>query len=94
MSAPDFLIQATFKRLSARIENFLQDGPDRFRKEFKRFYDEVMTEADAMAKDSSSVQVVEDASSSMSTDIAQPQQKVDRLRAKVADLSRKLETLA
>ncbi len=91
MSSPDFLIQATLKRFFARTERLVREGPDRLRHELKLFYEEVITEADLMEQESSSEEVVEDVSSFCPTDIDQPQEIVDRLRAKVADLSHKLD---
>ena len=89
MSSSDFLIQATLKRLSVRIDTLMKDGPGRVQQELKNFYEEVIAEADRMNEDTP----VQEVRSPVASDIDQPQERVDRLRQKVAAISSKLETM-
>ena len=94
MSSPDFLIQATLKRLSARMDILLKDGPERLRQELQLFYEEVISEANRMKQEYPSEEVVKDAGSPIESDIEQSQEMIDRLRSKVADLNQKLELMS
>ena len=93
MSSSDFLIQATLKRLIARTDNLLKDGPGRLREELKVFYEEVIAEADRMKDENSASEDVQDLSSPIPSDIDLPQEKLDRLRLKVSQLTRKIEEI-
>jgi uncharacterized protein YceH (UPF0502 family) len=98
MSAPQTLIQATLLRLSARLGSGLmdaaagltalaQDAPDRVREELQRFWEEV--EAEAQRLDEAGT-----ASTTVTTQSAaslDPQQRIDTLRARIAEFSQRLD---
>ena len=97
MSAPQNLVQAAMNRLAARMGSAMadtaaglvvlaQDAPARLQQELTLFWQEVELEAqrlDRGAADPGAASDVEPA-----TD---PQEQIDRLRAQVADLARRLE---
>ena len=104
MSSTEKLLQATLNRLGARISKKLfqsamelsviaQEAPEKLRKEWEIFQEEVIAEASQLDNQSD----YEGESNSQyqdqdqSYEIKQPQQKIDQIRAKVAELSRKLE---
>ena len=104
MSSHDSLVQAFINRLRVRLEQgvdnlnslasvFVEDAPDRIRKGWDLFQEEVILEADRLEKKNGSQQADRsvDVPAQMPFD-SQPQQKVDQLRAKVAELNRKIET--
>ena len=102
MSSSEVLIQAIFKCLAIRAETgiqdlrgtfaaFIKDGPEKFRQELQLFYEEVIEEADRLEKKSSQGTSEKDYDSTIINEVDEPQQIIDALRAKVADLSRKLE---
>jgi uncharacterized protein YceH (UPF0502 family) len=98
MSAPQTLIQATLLRLSARLGSGLmdaaagltalaQDAPDRVREELQRFWEEV--EAEAQRLDEAGMD-----STTVTTESAaplDPQQRIDTLRARIAEFSQRLD---
>ena len=104
MGSPEAMIRATVNRLGARLGHgladafaelavFAQDAPERIRQEWGLFQEEVMAEADRLERgdsDSFTVGTHENQSSAPTTD-ENPQDVIDRLRAKVAELSRELE---
>ena len=100
------MLLATVNRLGARLGHGLadaaaelavlaQDAPERIRREWQMFQDEVMAEAQRLQRDESE----QDQPSSTTPSPAAsepsrpetPQTLIDRLRASVADLSRELE---
>ena len=103
MSSTEKLLQATLNRLGARISKKLfqsamelsviaQEAPEKLRKEWEIFQEEVMAEASQLDNQSDEE---EESNSQQNQDqsyeIEQPQKKIDQIRAKVAELSRKLE---
>ena len=101
MSSPDNLLKATINRLAVRAGQKLtdiaaelavlaQDAPEKFQEEWDQFQKEVFTEAERLERQSTQ----EKTSGNWTSDIDGPessQQKIDELRAKVADLSTKYE---
>ena len=100
MTPPDALFRAAMNRLIARVGEgvadaaagvavAVQDAPDRIRQEWDLFQEEVKAEAERLQQTS--------ASGSASTQASDPespeplQQRIDRLRAQVAELSTRLE---
>ena len=100
MTPPDALFRAAMNRLIARVGEgvadaaagvavAVQDAPDRIRQEWDLFQEEVKAEAERLQQTS--------ASGSASTQASDPesheplQQRIDRLRAQVAELSMRLE---
>ena len=112
MASPDALLKATVSRLAARLGHGLaeaaaemavlaQDAPERLKREWDLFQEEVQAEAERLERDggeeqeaspspASTVAAV-DAPSQSSGAVETPQQQIDRLRAKVADLSTRME---
>ena len=101
MTAPQTLLQAAASRLAARLGSGLadtaaelavaaQEAPDRFRREWSLFWEEVEQEAariEAGAGRDTPEHPAEDAGGgSLAT-----QERIDTLRARVAELSRRLE---
>ena len=95
MSAPQSLVQAALQRLGARLGSGLvdaaanlallaQDAPERLRKEFQLFWDEVEAEAARIERDDEP----EVAITARSVDI---QDQIDALRARVAAMARRLD---
>ena len=108
MSAPQTLVQAALNRLSARLGSGLaeaaaglavlaQDAPERLRREWDLFREEVELEAqrlehpDADGGFSTSVSSGAPDAAAWEAPQADPQQQVDDLRARVARLARLLE---
>ena len=100
MTPPDALFRAAMNRLISRVGEgvadaaagvavAVQDAPDRIRQEWDLFQEEVKAEAERLQQTS--------ASGSASTQASDPespeplQQRIDRLRAQVAELSMRLE---
>ena len=100
MTPPDALFRAAMNRLIARVGEgvadaaagvavAVQDAPDRIRQEWDLFQEEVKAESERLQQTS--------ASGSASTQASDPespeplQQRIDRLRAQVAELSMRLE---
>jgi len=100
MSSPDSLLRATLNRLAARLSHGLadaavglaalaQDAPERLSNEWDLFQQEVIAEADRFEQEIDQAEEVKASSSVQASESAQAQ--IDRLRAKVADLNRKVE---
>ena len=100
MSSPDSLLRATLNRLAARLSHGLadaavglaalaQDAPERLSDEWDLFQQEVIAEADRLEQEIDQAEEVKASSSVQASESAQAQ--IDRLRAKVADLNRKVE---
>ena len=100
MSSPDSLLRATLNRLAARLSHGLadaavglaalaQDAPERLSNEWDLFQQEVIAEADRLEQEIDQAEEVKASSSMQASESAQAQ--IDRLRAKVADLNRKVE---
>ena len=101
MSSTEKLLQATLNRLGARIGQKLiktavelavvaQEAPEKLQKEWELFQDEVIAEADQLENESKE-EVSDENINSQDYEIEKPQQKIDQIRAKVADLSSKIE---
>jgi len=100
MSSPDSLLRASLNRLAARLSHGLadaavglaalaQDAPERLSNEWDLFQQEVIAEADRLEQEIDQAEEVKASSSVQASESAQAQ--IDRLRAKVADLNRKVE---
>ncbi len=98
MSTPQSLLQATINRLGARLGSQLadraadfavlaQDAPQRLQREWILFWEEVEKEADRLDHGDTSGPRYRDEAPVASD----PQEQIDALRAKVANLARKLE---
>jgi hypothetical protein len=105
MSAPHTLFQAAMQRLAARMGTAVvdtaaglavlaQDAPARLQQELSLFWEEVELEAERLERGESSAAAPEDGSGGSDTDAAplDPQEQIDRLRAQVAALARRLES--
>ena len=101
MSSSEKLLQATLNRLGARISEKLiktavkfaviaQEAPEKFQKEWELFQEEVIAEANQLENDSKE-EVSDTNYNSQDYEIEKPQQKIDQIRAKVADLNSKIE---
>ena len=100
MTPPDALIRAAMNRLIARVGEgvadaaagvavAVQDAPDRIRQEWDLFQEEVKAEAERLQQTTAS-----GSTSAQASDPESPeplQQRIDRLRAQVAELSMRLE---
>ncbi|MEB3169102.1 MAG: hypothetical protein VKK97_10280 [Synechococcaceae cyanobacterium] len=97
MAAPQSLLQAAAIRLAARLSSSLadsaaslavlaQDAPALLRQELTLFWDEVEREAERLERQpwSREAEPPDDAA-------ADPQEQIDALRARVAELCRRLE---
>ena len=112
MASPDVLLKATLSRLAARLGHGLaeaaaemavlaQDAPERLKREWDLFQEEVQAEAERLERDGAEEQEASpspastatavDAPSQSSGAVETPQEQIDRLRAKVADLSTRME---
>ena len=105
MPSPDALLKATVSRLAARLGHGLaeaaaevavlaQDAPERLKREWDLFQEEVQAEAQRLERDGDAPHpsASEVTSSSQSAPpSSSPQEQVDRLRAKVADLNSRVE---
>jgi hypothetical protein len=105
MPSPDVLLKATVSRLAARLGHGLaeaaaevavlaQDAPERLRREWDLFQEEVQAEAERLEHGDHPPSPSPEGSGSASATEApteSPQQQIDRLRAKVADLNVRLE---
>ncbi len=101
MSSPDSLLRATLNRLAARLSHGLadaavglaalaQDAPERLSNEWDLFQQEVIAEADRLEQEFAQPGDA-NTSSTQASEQDQAQAQIDRLRAKVADLNRKVE---
>lgn len=97
MSAPQSLAMAAMNRLAARLGSGLadaaatlavlaQDTPARVQHELSLFWEEVAMEAERIEKDRSAA-----AAASRGGSAEDPQERIDALRTKVAELSRRLD---
>ena len=113
MASPDVLLKATVSRLAARLGHGLaeaaaemavlaQDAPERLKREWDLFQEEVQAEAERLERDGggeeqeaspspASTATAVDAPSQSSGAVETPQKQIDRLRAKVADLNTRME---
>jgi hypothetical protein len=105
MGSPEAMLRATVNRLGARLGHGLadvaaelavlaQDAPERIRQEWELFQEEVRAEAERLdhtSTDSSEVPYSQVQSPAGSTADSTPQPIIDRLRAKVAEISQQLE---
>ena len=103
MPSPDALLKATVSRLAARLGHGLaeaaaevavlaQDAPERLKREWDLFQEEVQAEAERLERDGDPPQASEsDVTASSPPSTASPQEQIDRLRAKVADLNTRVE---
>tara|TARA_B100000073_G_scaffold80760_1_gene61469 strand:- start:6678 stop:6980 length:303 start_codon:yes stop_codon:yes gene_type:complete len=100
MGSSEALFRATLNRISARLGHGLadvaaelavlaQDAPDRLRQEWDLFQEEVRAEADRLEHPNQETS----AGTGQEPD-ASPQERIDRLRAMVASISRELEEQA
>tara|TARA_B100000029_G_scaffold349872_1_gene342251 strand:- start:77 stop:391 length:315 start_codon:yes stop_codon:yes gene_type:complete len=101
MSSPDRLVQATLNRLRVRIGQKLidaaaelaiiaKDAPEKMRQEWDVFQEEVITEANRLEKESAD-EVSAKEKAPINNDIDPPQEKIHRIRSKVASANSKLE---
>lgn len=97
MSAPQSLAKAAMNRLAARLGSGLadaaaglavlaQEAPARLQQELSLFLEEVAMEAERIENDGSDPK-----SSARPGAVNDPQERIDALRAKVAELSRRLD---
>ncbi len=103
MPSPDVLLKATLSRLAARLGHGLadaaaeaavlaQDAPERLRREWDLFQEEVQAEAERLEHgDQPPSSAGHQEVSPKEAPIDPPQQQIDRLRAKVADLNVRME---
>ena len=104
MSAPQTLFQAAMNRLVARVGSALadraaelavlaQDAPARVQQEFSLFWQEVELEAERIERGEASAPASSSPAHPAAADAGlDPQTQIDRLRAQVAELSRRLES--
>ena len=101
MSSTDNLLKATLNRLGARFGQKLissiaeiavkaKEAPERLRNEWEAFQEEVIAEANRLDKESGE-EIQNTKKESKNREPQTPQEKIDRIRAKVAELSNKLE---
>ena len=100
MTPPDALLRAAMNRLIARVGEgvadaaagvavAVQDAPERIRQEWDLFQEEVKAEAERLQQEEQP-RTASDADR-CGTEPESLQQRIDRLRAQVADLSMRLE---
>lgn len=105
MSAPQNLLQAAVNRLAARMGSAVadtaaglavlaQDAPARLQQELTLFWQEVELEAERLERGAArpAADAAADVSTTSSDPPADPQDQIDRLRAQVAALARRLES--
>ncbi len=101
MSSPENLLKATLNRLAARLEQKLtdtvaglsaiaQEAPERLKKEWRLFQEEIIAESERLEKEfhEQESEVTVEPNMPKSDKI---QEKIDRLRTKVSELSQKIE---
>ena len=98
MGSPDALIRATVNRLGARLGHGLadaaelavlaQDAPERLRQEWDLFQEEVQAEAERLEHGET---ITTDGSVAAPSQEQSSQDRIDLLRATVAEISRALE---
>ena len=100
MTPPDALLRAAMNRLIARVGEgvadaaagvavAVQDAPERIRQEWDLFQEEVKAEAERLQHEDQPRSA--SAADRSGTETESLQQRIDRLRAQVADLSTRLE---
>mgnify|MGYP001176177937 FL=1 len=100
MTPPDALLRAAMNRLIARVGEgvadaaagvavAVQDAPERIRQEWDLFQEEVKAEAERLQHEDHPRTA--SAADRSGTEPESLQQRIDRLRAQVADLSTRLE---
>lgn len=100
MTPPDALLRAAMNRLIARVGEgvadaaagvavAVQDAPERIRQEWDLFQEEVKAEAERLQQEEQPRTA--SAADRCGTEPESLQQRIDRLRAQVADLSMRLE---
>ena len=100
MTPPDALLRAAMNRLIARVGEgvadaaagvavAVQDAPERLRQEWDLFQEEVKAEAERLQHEQEPRSA--SAAERSGTEHESLQQRIDRLRAQVADLSTRLE---
>tara|TARA_B100001175_G_scaffold283475_1_gene263257 strand:+ start:262 stop:573 length:312 start_codon:yes stop_codon:yes gene_type:complete len=100
MTPPDALLRAAMNRLIARVGEgvadaaagvavAVQDAPERLRQEWDLFQEEVKAEAERLQHEEQPRSA--SAAERSGTEHESLQQRIDRLRAQVADLSTRLE---
>ncbi|CAI8408790.1 MAG: Uncharacterised protein [Synechococcus sp. MIT S9220] len=100
MTPPDALLRAAMNRLIARVGEgvadaaagvavAVQDAPERIRQEWDLFQEEVKAEAERLQHEEQPRSA--SAAERSGTEHESLQQRIDRLRAQVADLSTRLE---
>ena len=100
MTLPDALLRAAMNRLIARVGEgvadaaagvavAVQDAPERIRQEWDLFQEEVKAEAERLQHEEQPRSA--SAAERSGTEHESLQQRIDRLRAQVADLSTRLE---
>ncbi len=101
MTAPQTLLQAAASRLAARLGSGLadtaaelavaaQEAPERFRREWSLFWEEVEQEAARIEGGAGREAAASPAGEAEGGSLA-TQDRIDALRARVAELSRRLE---
>ncbi|MFO0039564.1 MAG: hypothetical protein ACK522_11565 [Synechococcaceae cyanobacterium] len=101
MSAPQYLLQAALNRLGARVGSglldtaaglavFAQDAPRLVRDELDRFRQEVEQEAERLERGEPSA-AGSSAAPASAGGASDPQDQIDALRARVAEVARRLE---
>ena len=101
MTPPDALLRATFNRLVARVGEGMadaaagvavavQDAPERIRQEWDLFQEEVKAEAERLQNENTPSTPQSPQSETDSSEDSL-QDRIDRLRARVADLDNRLE---
>ena len=102
MGSADALIRATLNRIGARVGHGLadtaaelavlaQDAPARLRQEWDLFQDEVRAEAERLERHEEEESPCRGEDDPVDASHRQPQELIDRLRATVADLSKRIE---
>ena len=100
MSDPEVLLKAAINRITSRItEKFINSAqefseiaeeiPQRLKKEWSIFKEEVIEESDRIAKKTTSTK--QENSNQQATNADRTQTKIDNLRAKVIEINKKIE---
>ena len=104
MSAPHTLLQAAMQRLAVRMGSAVadtaaslavlaQDAPARLQQELSLFWQEVELEAERLERgDAAASDSGDGVAQSSASAAADPQEQIDRLRAQVAAMARRLES--
>ena len=102
MTSSDTLLRAAINRLAARFgQKFVdaaaefaviaKEAPDELKKEWELLKEEIYAEATRLSKEENERPGGFDTSSDDELATKDPQQKIDQLRAKVAEISQKIE---